>query len=289
MSVLLFPPADLDPAVPGSAFGCAWLTALAAVATAEVVSAWTGATASDQVAQRRPRQRPEDRRNPGRTPSPPDITPGTEMPRGPACGVVIGIGLNVNVDRDGLPADLRSRGDIVPDRTRRPVVDRSEVARDLIRRLDHWYEASLASGCEMLNALMAYRSEHLGRSVRVATPAGTRSGRLVDLDVRHGLTLAVEEAEDQADQGDAVRLASLSLAPRSSRSRRPGVRVSSSDHEWSWKQCCRPDRLMGIARPCADGARQPAGTLAWQDAHPPGGSSRRRRHGTAGSDDPIPA
>ena len=40
MSVLLFPPSNL--AVPEAAFGCAWLTALAAVATAEVVTAWTG-------------------------------------------------------------------------------------------------------------------------------------------------------------------------------------------------------------------------------------------------------
>ena len=46
MSVLLFPPPDLAPAVPESAFGCAWLTAMGAVATAEVVSAWTGREAA---------------------------------------------------------------------------------------------------------------------------------------------------------------------------------------------------------------------------------------------------
>ena len=46
MSVVLFPPPHLAPAVPEAAFGCAWLTALGAVATAEVVAAWTGRDAT---------------------------------------------------------------------------------------------------------------------------------------------------------------------------------------------------------------------------------------------------
>src|SRR5438552_12882288 len=46
MSVVLFPPPELAPARPAAAFGCAWLTALGAVATAEVVSAWTGRDAT---------------------------------------------------------------------------------------------------------------------------------------------------------------------------------------------------------------------------------------------------
>ena len=46
MSVVLFPPPGLAPAAAAAAFGCAWLTALGAVATAEVVSAWTGRDAT---------------------------------------------------------------------------------------------------------------------------------------------------------------------------------------------------------------------------------------------------
>ena len=46
MSVVLFPPAHLAPALPEAAFGCAWLTALGAVAAAEVVTAWTGREAT---------------------------------------------------------------------------------------------------------------------------------------------------------------------------------------------------------------------------------------------------
>ena len=72
--------------------------------------------------------------------------------------------------------------------------DRSEVARDLIRRLDHWYDASRSQGVEILNAPWQARSEHLGRTVRIATAAGSVSGRLVDIDLRLGLTLADSES-----------------------------------------------------------------------------------------------
>ena len=42
MSVLLFPPPELARLGAEAPAGCAWLTALAAVATAELVSSWTG-------------------------------------------------------------------------------------------------------------------------------------------------------------------------------------------------------------------------------------------------------
>ena len=173
MSVLLFPPPHLAPAVPEAAFGCAWLTALGAVATAEVVTAWTGRDAAIKW--------PNDVRVDGRKVA--GILVERASPRGPtssgvadaepARGVVIGIGLNVNLDRDALPTELRDRATSIEDRTRRPTVDRSEVARDLIRRLDHWYDASLALGPEIINAPWRARSEHFGRVVRVDDPLRT--------------------------------------------------------------------------------------------------------------------
>ncbi len=217
MSVLLFPPAELASAAPESAFGCAWLTALGAVATAEAVSAWTGREARIKW--------PNDVRVDGRKiagilveRATPPARPAEDGRDGePARGVVIGIGLNVNLDRDDFPADLRTGATSLRIERDGTTVDRSEVARDLIRRLDHWYDASLASGCETLNASWRARSEHLGRLVCVATPSGPRTGRLVDLDVRNGLTLALAEGTDE-DSNDSglLRLplaAVLSLRP----------------------------------------------------------------------------
>ena len=65
---------DVGPALPaarartaGPSAGAAWLTALGAVATAEVVAELDRARRADQVAQRRPGRRPQDRRGPRRT------------------------------------------------------------------------------------------------------------------------------------------------------------------------------------------------------------------------------
>ena len=76
MSILLFPPERLD--------GTGWLTALGAVAAAEVVSEWTGLEARIKW--------PNDVRVAGRK------IAGVLVERGP--GAVIGIGLNVNATLD---------------------------------------------------------------------------------------------------------------------------------------------------------------------------------------------
>jgi BirA family biotin operon repressor/biotin-[acetyl-CoA-carboxylase] ligase len=109
---------------------------------------------------------------------------------------VIGIGLNVNLDRDALPADLHDRASSIRIERGGGPVDRSEVARDLIRRLDDWYEAVLSLGYAALNAPWRDRNEHIGRDVRLATPGGSRSGRLIDLDLRLGLTLDIGRADE---------------------------------------------------------------------------------------------
>jgi BirA family transcriptional regulator, biotin operon repressor / biotin---[acetyl-CoA-carboxylase] ligase len=180
MSVLLFPPADVAPAGPDAAEGCAWLTALGAVATAEVVTAWTGREAAIKW--------PNDVRVDGRKIA--GIL--VERPAPPGRAAVVGIGLNVHVDREALPAELQPRATSIQIERGGLLVDRSEVARELIRRLDHWYDAVRTLGCDTLSAPWRDRSEHLGQVVEVATPAGPRSGRLVDLDLRLGLTLDIE-------------------------------------------------------------------------------------------------
>jgi BirA family transcriptional regulator, biotin operon repressor / biotin---[acetyl-CoA-carboxylase] ligase len=186
MSVLLIP--DSDPAQE-SADGRGWLTALAAVATAEVVDSFAGRRADVKW--------PNDVRIAGRKiagilvecPTR-DASPGATPASSDSTGrpAVIGIGLNVNIDRDDLSADLRDRATSIRLETGASA-DRSEVARALIRRLDHWYESVRMTGIAALNAAWRGRMEGIGGLVRVTTPSGPRSGRFVDLDLRLGLTL----------------------------------------------------------------------------------------------------
>ncbi|MGE5754129.1 MAG: biotin--[acetyl-CoA-carboxylase] ligase [Planctomycetaceae bacterium] len=166
MSVLLFPLAPLG--------ATGWLTALGAVAAAEVVADWTGREARIKW--------PNDVRVEGRK------IAGVLVERGP--GAVIGIGLNANVTRDDLPEPLRASATSLRVLLGSPI-DRSELARALIRRLDAWYERGRADGPQSLNPAWRDRSEHLGRAVRVTTPVGPVLGRLDDLDIQRGLSLAL--------------------------------------------------------------------------------------------------
>jgi BirA family biotin operon repressor/biotin-[acetyl-CoA-carboxylase] ligase len=197
MSVLLFPPRALDPTGPDAGVASAWLTALGAVATAEVVSARIGREAAIKW--------PNDVRVDGRKIA--GILVERPSPDGRAA--VIGIGLNVNLDREDFPVDLRAAATSLRIECGDGPLDRSEVARDLIRRLDHWYESTRSLGFAALSAPWRDRNERLGRMVRVTTPAGSCCGRLVDLDLRLGVTLDApldggDQPETTSDDRDAA-------------------------------------------------------------------------------------
>jgi len=214
MSVVLFPPPHLAPAVPEAASGCAWLTALGAVATAEVVLAWTGRDATIKW--------PNDVRVDGRkiagilverAPAPSQTAAPCARDAEPGCGAVIGIGLNANLDQRDFPPELAARATSLQIVRGGAPVDRSELTRDLIRLLDHWYDMSRSRGALTLNARWCARSEHLGRLVQVATPSATLVGRLMDLDLRLGLTLATGRGPDRESPEDgAPALTRLPLA-----------------------------------------------------------------------------
>ena len=136
----------------------------------------------DQVAQRRPRRRPEDRGHPRRARPRGGDRDRSERQRRPG----------------DFPAELRatatSLGIVTGGR-----IDRSELARALIQRLDAWYELGLARGPESLNRPWRDRSEHLGQTVAVTTPHGPALGRLDDLHLQHGLSLTLPDGRRRPD------------------------------------------------------------------------------------------
>jgi BirA family biotin operon repressor/biotin-[acetyl-CoA-carboxylase] ligase len=185
MSVLLFPPADLA--------STGWLTALGAVAAAEVVHQWTGRDTWIKW--------PNDVRVQGKK------IAGVLVERG--SGAIIGIGLNANLRSEDLPESIAESATslrILLDAS----VDRSELARALLRRLDDWYERGRTAGPETLGPAWRDRSEHLGRPVCVTTPTGPRVGRLEDLDLQRGLSLALPQGVREAiPAGDVLALSPL--------------------------------------------------------------------------------
>jgi BirA family transcriptional regulator, biotin operon repressor / biotin---[acetyl-CoA-carboxylase] ligase len=206
MSVLLFPPPHLMPGESATGSGQAWLTVLGAIATAEVVSDWIGQSARIKW--------PNDIRVQGRkiagilverslAPNPvPSSTRGASKP---AWGAVIGIGLNANVPHEDFPPELAACATSIQIERGGARVDRSELARDLIRRLDYWYDWSRADGPQSLNAAWCQRSEHFGCLVAVSTPYAHVVGRLVDLDVRAGVTLELSPVGSDPSQQAALQ------------------------------------------------------------------------------------
>ncbi len=161
MSVLLFPNASM--ADPG------WLTALGAVAVAEVVAEF-GLDARIKW----PNDVRLDRRK----------LAGILVERGQ--GTVLGIGLNVNLGPDDFPEEVRDSATSLRQVVGR-ALDRSEIARTLIRRLDEYYQQAITHGPDWLNSSYCRFSEHYWHEVDVTTPAGVVSGRLGKLDLRMGL------------------------------------------------------------------------------------------------------
>ena len=193
MSIVIFPPdqpnSESAPRGEAAIDGRGWLTALASVAVAEVVTAWSGREARIKW--------PNDVRVNGRKIAGilVEWAGGTSRTADRAgaragAGAVIGIGLNANLTTEDFPPELRERSTSLRILRGGKSVDRSELARDLIRRLDLLYESGRTGDPEGLSRTWSDLCEHLGDGVRIKTPGGPVVGRLLNLDIRHGLTLA---------------------------------------------------------------------------------------------------
>ena len=186
LSVLLYPTGPLA--------GPPWLTALGAIAAAEVVEAATGRAAGIKW--------PNDVRVEGRK------VAGVLVERGR--GVVVGIGLNVHHRPGDFPPALAQPAASLAMLAPGPL-DRSELARDLIRGLDRWYGRGLGGDLAGLDEAWRSRFEPLGRPVRLETGAGrVLVGRLTDAGLGRGLLL--EPAEGGAVRVPCLEVAALSAA-----------------------------------------------------------------------------
>jgi BirA family biotin operon repressor/biotin-[acetyl-CoA-carboxylase] ligase len=214
MSVLLSPSATLETHEPACSVGTSWLTALASVAVAETISTSTGLTAKIKW--------PNDVRIDGRKvagilverPTPAHLAARSpvELDRHDHAShpAIIGIGLNVNTMSDGFPPALENLATSLRIETRRSEpLDRSEIARGLMRSLDRWYSQCLSGGMDALSKAWSNASEHLERTVHVETHNGSYTGVVIDLDLRRGLTLAVSRSS--VDQSGTTSSLSISL------------------------------------------------------------------------------
>jgi BirA family transcriptional regulator, biotin operon repressor / biotin---[acetyl-CoA-carboxylase] ligase len=206
MSVLLFPPIPLQDS--------AWLTALSAVAVAEAVAMVGLEGGGDPIDARI--KWPNDVRVGRRK------LAGILVERGQ--GTVLGIGINVNIDRDDFPEDLRDSATSLRTLLGR-TIDRSELVRSIIRNLDRHYDASIVYGPDYLGGRYRLHSEHLWHDVDVTTPSGIVGGRLGNLDLRMGL-----EVGHSSDDRRAIPMKDVLAIANRAGSRR----WTSEEYELNW-------------------------------------------------------
>lgn len=209
LSALIFPPGPLDD--PG------WLTALGALATAEVVESWGGTPAAIKW--------PNDVRVGERK------VAGILVERG--AGAVLGIGLNVNLPPADFPEEVRASATSLQVLRGSPL-DRSAIARDLIRRLDAHFARGLDDGPEALAPAWRSRLEHLGASVLLETTCGIVAGRLVEADYVRGLVVESDDGRTRRFRGAEVlglRPSSSSSAVGRGGSRSPGILLAQGDRD----------------------------------------------------------
>jgi len=180
MSVLLFPPDGVR--------SVALLTSLAAVAVADVIVESLGL--------------------PARIKWPNDVRVGglkvcgilvEDIARGRAKtakhrAAVIGIGVNVNIAADEFPAKLdRPATSLMILCGRR--LDRSELVRSLIQRLDHYYHLALRDDSEPMWQRWRSLADLIGQPVRVERPGGDLCGQLIDIFPPRGVSLRIASGE----------------------------------------------------------------------------------------------
>lgn len=119
--------------------------------------------------------------------------------------IVLGIGVNVNMDLKELPPDVRSRSTSLAVESG-GTVDRTRLLRELLVELDHWYgcflnrEADVLRGWEAMNVT-------LGNRVSVSGAGSTLEGVARGIDAEGRLTLLLDDGTSrQVASGDVTIL-----------------------------------------------------------------------------------
>ncbi|HET7629290.1 MAG TPA: biotin--[acetyl-CoA-carboxylase] ligase [Bacillales bacterium] len=94
--------------------------------------------------------------------------------------VIVGIGMNVNTEREQFPGELREIATSIRAETGK-VVDRAALLQQILFETERLYEAYLQEGFHLVKLLWESHSATLGRSIHARTLRGTIEGEAVGL------------------------------------------------------------------------------------------------------------
>lgn len=131
----------------------------------------------------------------------------TSPPEGSAAYLVLGVGVNVNLDPDELPAELRDRATSLRAQAGRDI-DRTPLLGAILTRFQSWYDRLLRGELDPVLARWRSRCVMFGEEVTYHTRAGRRRGLAVDLNRDGALLVRSQDGQVQVVQTGEVELIS---------------------------------------------------------------------------------
>ena len=108
--------------------------------------------------------------------------------------VILGIGINLNMDRDMFPEEIRRVATSLKEETGKPV-SRKDFTACLLKALETWYGRFLKEGGDPILEAWRDRSQIKGKRVKVTSFGETVTGRAMDVDSEGRLILETEKGE----------------------------------------------------------------------------------------------
>jgi BirA family transcriptional regulator, biotin operon repressor / biotin---[acetyl-CoA-carboxylase] ligase len=108
--------------------------------------------------------------------------------------VILGMGVNLNMDEESLPEELRPRATSLKKETGRSV-SRKDFVCSLFRELEQWYELFLEEGGAPVLRAWRARARIEGKKVRVTSFGEVLTGQAVDVDSDGALILRTKQGE----------------------------------------------------------------------------------------------
>ncbi len=108
--------------------------------------------------------------------------------------VILGMGINLNMDEEGFPKEIRAKATSLKRETGRPVSRKAFVSL-LLEELERWYGIFLKEGGSPLLKAWKARAQIEGKRIRVTSFGEVLTGRAVDVDSDGALILTTGDGE----------------------------------------------------------------------------------------------
>lgn len=105
--------------------------------------------------------------------------------------IVLGIGIDVNMPLEDLPADVRALATTLA-AEQGVMIDRTHLVRQVMRELDHWYQAFLADAREVLNEWTTLNVT-IGNRVAVSNAGTSLEGQAQAIDEEGRLIISLDD------------------------------------------------------------------------------------------------